>query len=173
MTRMRSIVPTAVFLFLGAVAWVDETPPTATLSVGEIARQVQLRNLEIFKAVRSVERAREDLIGEPELMDSSLSVGGGYGSIGFGASGWYGQSGLTLRLLPQLSAGASVAVEQPGVFGASNAKGEIPTDMPYRPENVLAVLYRHLGIEPSLTFTDFSGRPRYILEERELIREVI
>ena len=62
---------------------------------------------------------------------------------------------------------------RPGVFGASNSKGEVPADMPYRPENVLAVLYRHLGIDPSLTFTDFSGRPRFILEERELIREVI
>lgn len=60
-----------------------------------------------------------------------------------------------------------------GIFGASNSKGEVPAEMPYRPENVLAMLYRHLGIDPAMTFDDFSGRPRYVLEERELIREVI
>ena len=62
---------------------------------------------------------------------------------------------------------------KPGIFGASNSKGEVPAEMPYRPENVLAMLYRHLGIDPAMTFDDFSGRPRYVLEERELIREVI
>ena len=62
---------------------------------------------------------------------------------------------------------------QPGIFGSSTAKGETPLDMPYRPENVLAMLYRHLGIDASMTFDDFSGRPRYVLEERELIHEII
>ncbi len=62
---------------------------------------------------------------------------------------------------------------QAGVFGASNSKGEVPQEMPYRPENVLAMLYRHLGIDPQMTFADFSGRPRYVLEERELIREIL
>ncbi len=60
-----------------------------------------------------------------------------------------------------------------GVFGASNSKGEVPADMPYRPENVLAMLYRHLGIDPAMTFDDFAGRPRYILEQCSLIHEVI
>lgn len=62
---------------------------------------------------------------------------------------------------------------QPGVFGASNSRGEVPQEMPYRPENVLAMLYRHLGIDPQTTFDDLSGRPRYLLEERKLIREIM
>ncbi|MCA9163466.1 MAG: DUF1501 domain-containing protein, partial [Planctomycetales bacterium] len=53
---------------------------------------------------------------------------------------------------------------QRGVFGESNSKGEVPANMPYRPENVLATIYHHLGIDPSQTFTDLSGRPRYVLE---------
>lgn len=61
----------------------------------------------------------------------------------------------------------------PGIVGASNSKGEYPVDAPYRPENVLATLYRHLGIDPSHTFADFAGRPRYILERREVITELI
>jgi len=57
--------------------------------------------------------------------------------------------------------------------GASDAKGAVPIDAPYRPENVLAMIYRHLGIDPSTTLPDFSGRPRYLLEERKLIEELI
>ena len=56
---------------------------------------------------------------------------------------------------------------------ASNPKGEVPADAPYRPENVLAMVYRHLGINPQQTFNDLSGRPRYLLEERGLIHELI
>jgi len=59
------------------------------------------------------------------------------------------------------------------VVGASNPKGETPAEAPYRPENVLAMVYRHLGINPEQTFDDLSGRPRYLLEERGLIRELI
>lgn len=61
---------------------------------------------------------------------------------------------------------------QPGIVGASNRKGEVPVEAPYRPENVLAMIYRHLGIDPQMTFNDFSGRPRYLLEERRLISEL-
>lgn len=53
------------------------------------------------------------------------------------------------------------------VIGASNRNGEMPVDAPYRPENVLATVYQHLGIDPSVTFPDFNGRPRHVLERRE------
>lgn len=59
------------------------------------------------------------------------------------------------------------------IIGSSNAKGEVPQDTPYRPEHVLATVYRHLGIDPVITHNDLTGRPRYILERRELIRELI
>lgn len=59
------------------------------------------------------------------------------------------------------------------IIGASNDKGEVPADRPYRPENVLAMVYRHLGIDPSTTFLDLSGRPRYLLEDREPIHELV
>lgn len=58
------------------------------------------------------------------------------------------------------------------IIGASDSKGAVPVERPYRPENVLAVLYRHLGIDPALTFNDLAGRPRYVLERRELITEL-
>lgn len=59
------------------------------------------------------------------------------------------------------------------VVGATNRRGETAVDHPYRPENVLATVYRHLGIDPSQTFDDFGGRPRYVLEQREPIKELI
>ena len=62
---------------------------------------------------------------------------------------------------------------KPGVVGASNSKGEVPVECQYRPENVLAMMYHHLGINSETTFDDLSGRPRYILERRELIQELL
>jgi hypothetical protein len=120
MNSMKSIVIAGLWLCLGSAAvWVEESLPTVSLSVGEIAQRAQVRNLDILIAARTVERARKDLIGEPELMDSSLSAGGGYAAGGIGTAGWYGQSSLNLQIVSQLSAGASVVVEEPGVFGES------------------------------------------------------
>ncbi len=62
---------------------------------------------------------------------------------------------------------------RPGILGSSNSRGEVPASQPYRPENVLAMIYRHLGIDPGMTFNDFSGRPRHLLERRELIKELV
>jgi hypothetical protein len=30
---------------------------------------------------------------------------------------------------------------------------------PVTPQDLMATVYRHLGIDPSITFPDFSGRP--------------
>lgn len=68
-------------------------------------------------------------------------------------------------------AGGGLTVGQ--VVGCSSPKGEAPEDLPYRPDNILAVVYRHLGINPQKTFNDFAGRPRFILENRALVKEVI
>ena len=58
------------------------------------------------------------------------------------------------------------------VIGASDSMGGSPACNPYRLERVLATIYRHLGIDPALTFTDYNGRPRNILELREPIPEL-
>jgi hypothetical protein len=59
------------------------------------------------------------------------------------------------------------------VVGATDPKGERALGRPFRPANVLATLYHVLGIDPSQTFTDQLGRPRYILDDREPIRELL
>ena len=75
------------------------------------------------------------------------------------------------RVMSVLMSGGGLNVGQ--IIGSSNPKGEVPADNPYRPENVLAMVYRHLGIDSQMTFNDLSGRPRYLLERNEPIRELI
>lgn len=70
-----------------------------------------------------------------------------------------------------LLSGGGLRVGQ--VIGSSTSKGEIPRDHPCRPENILALLYRHLGIDPAQTFNDLAGRPRYILERRDLVNGLV
>jgi hypothetical protein len=110
---MKSTKVTAVaalLTVLGLIAVRAQEQPTVTLSVAEIARLAQSRNLEIFKAALSVKRAREDLVGEPTLVDSELSVGSGLSidksGLDFPGIG----SSLSLPITPQLSVGGGVAV---------------------------------------------------------------
>jgi uncharacterized protein (DUF1501 family) len=75
------------------------------------------------------------------------------------------------NVMSVLVSGGGLRVGQ--AIGASNSKGEVPAERPYRPENVLAVIYRHLGIDASATFNDLAGRPRHLLEMRELVGELL
>ncbi|REJ90737.1 MAG: DUF1501 domain-containing protein [Planctomycetota bacterium] len=74
------------------------------------------------------------------------------------------------RVMSVLMAGGGLPAGQ--VIGSSDPTGSHPLERPYRPEHVLAMAYRHLGIDAELTFTDPAGRPRYVLERRELIEEL-
>ena len=59
------------------------------------------------------------------------------------------------------------------VVGATNSKAEYPAEQPHTPQDLLATIYRHLGIDPSTTLTDYSGRPVYILESGRAIADLI
>jgi hypothetical protein len=45
-------------------------------------------------------------------------------------------------------------------------------ERPYTPQDLLATVYRHLGIDTSLHFTDHSGRPIPVLFEGSPIPEL-
>jgi len=75
------------------------------------------------------------------------------------------------RLMSVLMAGGNLRMGQ--IVGSSDDKGEVPKDNPYRPENVIATMYQHLGINPGTTITDFTGRPRHLLENRRVIKELV
>lgn len=59
------------------------------------------------------------------------------------------------------------------VVGATNRRGEFPAERPLTPKDLLATIYRHLGIDCRREFHDFAGRPIPILSEGEAIRELI
>ncbi len=54
-------------------------------------------------------------------------------------------------------------------IGQTDRTGATITSRPYGAQNVMAVIYRHLGIDPIQTFPNFAGRPSYILDDREPI----
>jgi hypothetical protein len=45
------------------------------------------------------------------------------------------------------------------VVGSSDAKGAFPKDNPKDPQDVLATIYRHLGIDTEKNYLDHAGRP--------------
>jgi hypothetical protein len=59
------------------------------------------------------------------------------------------------------------------MVGETNAHGEHPTTRAYTPQNILSTLYHVLGIDPSATIPDLGGRPQYVLDDREPVRELI
>ncbi len=59
------------------------------------------------------------------------------------------------------------------VIGATDAQGGRSKVTPYTPANVLANLYRHLGIDPATTILDQNQRPLPVLDDCELVRELV
>jgi hypothetical protein len=96
----------------------------------------------------------------------------------------WGEFGRTPRINPgggrdhwpqascALLAGGGMKMGQ--VIGSTNRLGEVPHDRPIHYQEVFATLYRQLGIDVSTaTIPDPNGRPQYLLDRREPIRELV
>ena len=59
------------------------------------------------------------------------------------------------------------------VIGATNRLGEEAQDRPVNLQQVFSTAYRHLGISDSATLIDPNGRPQYLLDLRDPIRELL
>jgi hypothetical protein len=59
------------------------------------------------------------------------------------------------------------------VVGKTNARAEHPVERALTPADLLATVYHVLGIDPTQSFKDHSGRPVAILDEGKAIEEVI
>jgi hypothetical protein len=58
--------------------------------------------------------------------------------------------------------------------GKSNPRGEYPIDRPLGPQDVTATVFHHLGIDArKVSFPDATGRPIYLVEDGEPIRELV
>lgn len=58
------------------------------------------------------------------------------------------------------------------VVGASDAKGAYPKDNRKLPHDLLATIYRHLGIDTQANYTDHRGRPHPVLPQGTPIDEL-
>ncbi|MBS0264655.1 MAG: DUF1501 domain-containing protein [Planctomycetes bacterium] len=59
------------------------------------------------------------------------------------------------------------------VVGRTTDKAEHPVDRPLKPADILATVYRVMGIDPQLAFKDHAGRPVPILDEGKPIEEIL
>lgn len=57
--------------------------------------------------------------------------------------------------------------------GATTSKAEYPVERPLAPQDLLATIYRHLGIDTRANISDFAGRPVPILSTGSPIRELV
>lgn len=58
--------------------------------------------------------------------------------------------------------------------GKSNPRGEYPIDRPLTPEDVTATVFHHLGVDArAVSFPDRTGRPVYLVEHGEPVRELV
>ena len=70
-----------------------------------------------------------------------------------------------------LVSGAGMRTDQ--VIGSTNDKGEHPQDRPLDPNDLLATVYRHLGIDYRKMVPDNSGRPVPLIPHGEPIAELL
>ena len=96
----------------------------------------------------------------------------------------WGEFGRTPRINPQagrdhwpqvscaLLAGGGMKLGQ--AIGATNRLGEHAVERPVHMQEILATIYHNLGINTmSATVVDPSGRPQYLVDHREPIKELV
>jgi hypothetical protein len=118
---------------------------------------------------RGVANLVSDLVDRGMDQDVSVIMWGEFGRTpringGAGRDHW-------APVMSAMVAGGGMRMGQ--AIGSSSARGETPRDRRCTASQVLATLYHAMGIDPSRTFTDGSGRPRYILDDRELVSELL
>lgn len=70
-----------------------------------------------------------------------------------------------------LVAGGGIRTGQ--VIGSTSPRGEFPATRPLSPNDLLATIYRHMGIDPTHALLDFRGRPLPILPSGIAIKELL
>jgi hypothetical protein len=70
-----------------------------------------------------------------------------------------------------LMAGGGMKMGQ--AIGETDARAERPVGRGITPSNVLATLYRHMGIDTQATLHDNNGRPMYVLEDRDVVSDLV
>jgi Protein of unknown function (DUF1501) len=74
-------------------------------------------------------------------------------------------------VMSALIAGGGLKMGQ--AIGATDAWAAYSRERPYSVQNVLSTIYRTIGIDPGQTLIDGNGRPRYLLDDREPVAELV
>jgi uncharacterized protein (DUF1501 family) len=64
-------------------------------------------------------------------------------------------------------------LEMGQVIGETDSRAERSRSGKISFQNVLATIYRVLGVDPTVQLTDFRGRPQALLDDPEPIRELV
>lgn len=70
-----------------------------------------------------------------------------------------------------LMAGGGLKMGQ--VVGETDRRAELSTSGSVTFQNVFSTIYRVLGIDPTTTLRDFNGRPQYLLDDPQPVRELL
>jgi hypothetical protein len=89
-------------------------PETSVLNVAELPVELLKENLEVRKAEIAVERALREVSGDPVYRDSTLGISGGYRRPSGGDQMWNTGADLSITVLPQVSLGGGMTVDQDG-----------------------------------------------------------
>ncbi len=59
------------------------------------------------------------------------------------------------------------------VIGATDPRAERSIDGKIGFQNIMATIYRHLGVDPGSSIADFNGRPQYLLDDCEPVAQLV
>ena len=112
----------------------------------------------------------EDLDAQGRLDDTIIMMSGEFGRTpringGAGRDHWAPASFFFL---------AGGGFHHGQAIGTTTRLGETPKDRPYHIHNIFYTVYKQLGIDAdAVTLTDPNGRPQYLVDHRELVRELV
>jgi hypothetical protein len=112
-----------------------------------------------------------DLSDRGRLDDTAVVVWGEFGrqpkvgNVTPDGRGHWPSAGFALLAGGGLNTGQTI--------GETDKYGERSTGRPLSPSNILATLYHVLGINVNETLLDHSGRPQFLLDDREPIRQLL
>ena len=119
---------------------------------------------------RGIANLVQDLVDRGLFNDTILVVWGEFGRTPR-VNGNMGGRDHWSPCMGAMVAGGGMRMGQ--AIGASSPRGEYPASRRVTASQVLATLYRAIGIDPSMTFPNNNGRPMYILDDREPITELL
>jgi hypothetical protein len=158
--------------FLTARRLVEAGVGCVTLSIGgwdTHGQNFQTLRRQLPQVDRGVANLVRDLDERGLLQDTVLVMWGEFGRTprinqGAGRDHWS-------PVMSAMVAGGGLRMGQ--AVGSSTARGERPQDRRCTVPQVLSTLYQAIGINPAQTFPNGTGRPIYILDDRQPIAELL